>query len=169
MVYADDKTKFFSPSVYDQSKERTLIVHSFSKSYAMPGWRIDGVTGPASLIQKTTLLLETITSCVSPFIQLAAIEAMTGSQKYVDEMMEAYRNEKNYRLRTKLHPRNHLPQSQRRFLCISKHEQNWLYQRGVLRRTPCQSLSRYLPRQLSRIRRRGICQALLRKVNTRLN
>ena len=37
MVYQDENTQFYSPSVYDQCKERTLLVHSFSKSYAMTG------------------------------------------------------------------------------------------------------------------------------------
>ena len=37
-------------------------------------------------------LLETITSCVSPFVQLAAVEAMTDSQDYVEEMISAYRS-----------------------------------------------------------------------------
>jgi aspartate aminotransferase len=95
MVYADAQNKFFSPSVYDQCRERTLIVHSFSKSYAMTGWRIGGITGPEPVVRRMALLLETVTSCVSPFIQLAAIEAMTGSQEYVDGMMEAYRRRRD--------------------------------------------------------------------------
>jgi aspartate aminotransferase len=95
MVYADAQNKFFSPSVYDQCRERTLIVHSFSKSYAMTGWRIGGITGPELVVRRMALLLETVTSCVSPFIQLAAIEAMTGSQEYVDGMMEAYRRRRD--------------------------------------------------------------------------
>ena len=95
MVYADAQNKFFSPSVYDQCRERTLIVHSFSKSYAMTGWRIGGITGPELVVRRMALLLETVTSCVSPFIQLAAIEAMTGSQQYVDGMMEAYRRRRD--------------------------------------------------------------------------
>ena len=87
MVYKDDRTQFFSPSVYDQCKKRTLLVHSFSKSYAMTGWRIGAVAGPEMVIQRMALLLETITSCVSPFIQMAAVQAMTSSQDYIDEMI----------------------------------------------------------------------------------
>ena len=95
MVYHDDKTGFFSPSIYDQCKTRTIIVHSFSKSYAMTGWRIGGITGPEQVVNRMALLLETITSCVSPFIQLAAIEAMTASQDYVDNMIQAYRQRRD--------------------------------------------------------------------------
>jgi aspartate/methionine/tyrosine aminotransferase len=42
-----------------------------------------------------TVLLETITSCVSPFIQLAAIQAMNSSQSYIDEMILTYRRRRD--------------------------------------------------------------------------
>ena len=42
----------------------------------MTGWRIGALMGPKELLKRMTLILETITSCVSPFIQIAAIEAM---------------------------------------------------------------------------------------------
>jgi len=95
MVYEDEINRFASPSVYDQCRERTLIVHSFSKSYAMTGWRIGAVTGPADLIHRMGLLLETVTSCTSPFVQYAAIEAMSASQDYVTEMISTYRKRRD--------------------------------------------------------------------------
>jgi aspartate/methionine/tyrosine aminotransferase len=95
MVYADAQTRFFSPSVFDQCRERTLIVHSFSKSYSMTGWRIGAITGPEEVVRRMALLLETLTSCVSPFIQIAATEALTGSQQYVDEMILAFRRRRD--------------------------------------------------------------------------
>jgi aspartate/methionine/tyrosine aminotransferase len=95
MVYDDEQTKFHSPSKYDQCKDRTVVIHSFSKSYAMTGWRIGAITGPASLVEKMSLLLEATTSCVSPFIQEAAIEAMTSSQGVVNEMMSEYRRRRD--------------------------------------------------------------------------
>jgi aminotransferase len=61
----------------------------------MTGWRIGAITGPEEIVQRMALLLETITSCVSPFVQLAAIEAMTGSQKYVDTMISSYRKRRD--------------------------------------------------------------------------
>jgi aspartate aminotransferase len=95
MVYEDETTKFYSPATYDHCKERTIIFHSFSKSYAMTGWRIGGVTGPASLIARMALLQETIVSCVSPFIQIGALEAMTSSQDYIVNMMSTYRQRRD--------------------------------------------------------------------------
>lgn len=95
MIFKDDETHFSSPSKYDECKQRTIVVHSFSKSYAMTGWRIGGVTGPEDVIAKMGLLLETTTSCVSPFIQEAAIEALTGSQVPIDNMVIEFRKRRD--------------------------------------------------------------------------
>jgi aspartate/methionine/tyrosine aminotransferase len=95
MVYADANTKFSSPSAFDHCKERTIIVNGFSKSYAMTGWRLGVMTGPAPLIEKMGLLLETTSSCVSPFIQRAGIQALTGSQKQINDMVLEYRKRRD--------------------------------------------------------------------------
>ena len=95
IVYSDNNIKFSSPSVFDKCLERTVIIHSFSKSYAMTGWRIGAVTGPKELIKRMALLLETIASCVSPFIQLAAEEAISGDQTYIDEMLDTFRDRRD--------------------------------------------------------------------------
>lgn len=87
MIYQDANVKFSSPSKYDHCRKRTLVVHAFSKSYAMTGWRLGAVTGPADVIAKMALLLETTSSCVSPFIQRAGIEALKGSQEPINQMV----------------------------------------------------------------------------------
>ena len=55
MVFNDELTEFASPATIDECQERTIIVHSFSKSYAMTGWRIGAVTAPAPIIKKMAL------------------------------------------------------------------------------------------------------------------
>jgi aspartate/methionine/tyrosine aminotransferase len=90
MIYKKDRTNHYSPSRYDYCKERTIVVNGFSKSYAMTGWRLGVVTGPAELITKMALLLETIMSCVSPFIQKAGIEALKGDQEPIYKMVAEY-------------------------------------------------------------------------------
>ena len=95
MVYRDEKIDHYSPSRFDHCKERTIIVNGFSKSYAMTGWRLGVATGPAEVIEKMGLLLETTTSCVSPFIQRAGIEALKGSQKLIVEMVEEFRKRRD--------------------------------------------------------------------------
>lgn len=95
MIYKDSDTKFSSPSKYDRCKKRTLVVHAFSKSYAMTGWRLGAVTGPAEIISKMGLLLETTSSCVSPFIQRAGIEALIGSQEPINRMVDEFRERRD--------------------------------------------------------------------------
>jgi len=95
ITYLDEETKFFSPSVYDLCKERTIVINGFSKSYAMTGWRLGVIMGPKELIKKMNLLLETTSSCVAPFIQKAGIEALKGSQERVNEMTNEYRKRRD--------------------------------------------------------------------------
>lgn len=95
MIYEDSDTRFSSPSKYDACRERTLVVHAFSKSYAMTGWRLGAVTGPAELISKMGLLLETTSSCVSPFIQRAGMEALLGSQEPINAMVDEFRKRRD--------------------------------------------------------------------------
>jgi aminotransferase len=57
----------------------------------MTGWRLGTLIGPAKVIERIAALLQTINSCVSPFIQRAGIEAIRGSQEAVTEMMNEYR------------------------------------------------------------------------------
>lgn len=91
MIYHDADTRFYSPSLRDKCKRNTIVINGFSKSYAMTGWRLGVVMGPADLISKMGLLLETTTSCVAPFLQLAGVEALKGSQEPIDEMMSRFR------------------------------------------------------------------------------
>ena len=90
MIFSDSPSGFHSPSKYDKCLKRTIVVHSLSKTYAMTGWRIGAVTGPEKIIEKMSLLYETITSCTAPFIQYAAIEAMINSNEKTYEMLSQY-------------------------------------------------------------------------------
>ena len=63
--------------------ERTVIVDSFSKTYAMTGWRLGFGVVPAALVERVTTLIVNGTSCTPPFVQLAGIAALTGPQEPV--------------------------------------------------------------------------------------
>lgn len=95
MIYEDADTKFYSPSQYDHCQERCIIINGFSKSYAMTGWRLGVMTGPSEIISKMTLLLETTTSCVSPFIQEAGVEALKGDQEQIFRMIDEYKKRRD--------------------------------------------------------------------------
>lgn len=95
MKYHDSNSKSCSPSKFDHCRERTIVVNGFSKSYAMTGWRLGIVTAPADLTEKMGLLLETTTSCVSPFVQKAGVEALRGSQEPIFAMIEEFRKRRD--------------------------------------------------------------------------
>jgi len=85
-----DNGEFFSPSMIDHCNHNVIILNGFSKAFAMTGWRIGVAIGPKHLIEKMGLLLQTINSCVPPFIQRAAIEAINGDQSAVNMMKNEY-------------------------------------------------------------------------------
>ena len=88
----DSESKFFTPSIIDECKEFTIVLNGFSKAYAMTGWRLGVAIGPEVIIDKMSLILQTIVSCVPPFIQAGGIEAINGDQTEAKRMLKIYKN-----------------------------------------------------------------------------
>ena len=61
-------------------QERTVILYTFSKKYAMTGWRLGGAIGPKELIAPIATLNVNQESCTTHFVQWAGVEALTGDQ-----------------------------------------------------------------------------------------
>ena len=70
-------------------KERTLVVNSVSKAFAMTGWRVGFAMGPAKLIAKMTQLQEYLNACVATPCQYAAQWAVEHFEA-ADAMREIY-------------------------------------------------------------------------------
>ena len=81
-----------SAAAFEGSKERTLLVNSLSKSYAMTGWRVGFLAAPASVIENALKAGQNSITCVAPFIQKAAAFALTDpeNQKATESMRAAY-------------------------------------------------------------------------------
>jgi aspartate/methionine/tyrosine aminotransferase len=94
IIYNGSKP-FFSVGSIDKCNERTVIVNGFSKAYAMTGWRIGVATGPAFIIEKMRLLLETSLSCVPGFIQVAATKALELEQDSWGYMVKEYQQRRD--------------------------------------------------------------------------
>jgi len=88
-IIFDDK-EYFSMAQIPEVRNRVLILNSLSKSHAMTGWRIGYVAGSKEIISNMPKLQEGIVSCVSTFTQKAAIEAITGNQDAVKNMIDEY-------------------------------------------------------------------------------
>jgi aspartate aminotransferase len=84
-----------SPASLAPDDPRIASVFTFSKSYAMTGWRIGYVAGSTELIDTATKVLESNSSCVSTITQVAAEAALDGPQDCVGEMVAAYRHRRN--------------------------------------------------------------------------
>jgi aspartate/methionine/tyrosine aminotransferase len=61
--------------------ERCVILHTFSKKFAMTGWRLGAAVGPKSIIDVITTLNVNCESCTNHFVQWAGVEALTGDQE----------------------------------------------------------------------------------------
>jgi len=72
------------------TRERTIILHGFSKTYAMTGWRLGYGVMPLDLAEKMFVLMVNSNSCTASATQWAGIEALTGPQDCVREMVAAF-------------------------------------------------------------------------------
>ena len=74
---------------------RVISIYSFSKVYAMTGWRVGYAVAPAEVAAVLTRLQEPLISCVNGPAQMAAVEAVDGPQEVVAEMRAAYRERRD--------------------------------------------------------------------------
>jgi aspartate/methionine/tyrosine aminotransferase len=68
--------------------ERSVILYTFSKKFAMTGWRLGAAIGPKEIIDVINKLNVNDESCSNHFIQYAAIEALTGDQSGAKEIIK---------------------------------------------------------------------------------
>ena len=86
----------FSIASLDGAKPSVIVAGSLSKTYAMTGWRVGYALAPKELIGAINKLQSHSTSNVTSIAQKAAIEALTGPQDSVGEMLEEYRRRRDH-------------------------------------------------------------------------
>ncbi len=88
-------------AAFEGAKERTLLVNSLSKSYAMTGWRVGYLAAPAHIIENALKAGQNSITCVAPFIQKAATFALTDPaiQEVTAAMRAAYSRRRELVLR----------------------------------------------------------------------
>jgi aspartate aminotransferase len=87
-VYGDARP--YSIASVPGSKEHVIIAGSFSKTFAMTGWRTGYALAPAPLVGAITKLQSQSTSNPNSIAQYAALEAMRGSMDSVGVMLAEY-------------------------------------------------------------------------------
>ena len=76
--------------VVPELADRTLLLNGVAKTYAMTGWRVGWMVGPADAIKAASNLQSHLTSNVNNIAQRAAVEALMGPQDAVQDMLEAF-------------------------------------------------------------------------------
>ena len=69
---------------------QTILVNGVAKTYAMTGWRLGWMVGPADVIKGAANLQSHLSSNVSNISQRAAIAALNGPQDAVEEMRRSF-------------------------------------------------------------------------------
>ena len=84
-----------SMAMFDDIKERVVIVNGVSKAYAMTGWRIGFIAAPEWIIKGCNKLQGQYTSGPCSVSQKAAEAAFAGDQQCVEDMRQAFERRKN--------------------------------------------------------------------------
>ncbi|MES2215205.1 MAG: pyridoxal phosphate-dependent aminotransferase, partial [Pseudomonadota bacterium] len=94
-----DEFKFCTlAAVAPELKERIFTVNGVSKSYAMTGWRIGYGAGSKALIKAMTMIQSHSTSNPSSVSQVAAIEALTGTQDFIEPNCQGFKRKRDLAL-----------------------------------------------------------------------
>lgn len=82
--------EFASVAAHGDLLDRTILLDSCSKTFAMTGWRCGFAAVPEPLREPLTRFFVNAFSCVPPFVQLAAVAALQGSFAPVTRMVDEF-------------------------------------------------------------------------------
>lgn len=86
-----DNLKFYSiASLGRDIFKRTLVVNAVSKTYSMTGWRVGYAAGDKQVMKACEDYQSQTTSSICSISQKAALEALSGPQKYIPKMIESF-------------------------------------------------------------------------------
>jgi len=95
MVYDGFEFQSFA-AANPELKKRTILVNGISKAYSMTGWRIGYTAAEEHVIEAMNKIQSHSTSHASSISQFAAIEALTGPQYVIKEMMEEFKKRREF-------------------------------------------------------------------------
>jgi aspartate/methionine/tyrosine aminotransferase len=85
-----DDSDFCSPASLGGMREKTVIWGSLSKTYAMTGWRIGYLAGPAEVLTGAVKVQQNVMLSLCSFAQMGAVAALRGSQECVKKMVAEF-------------------------------------------------------------------------------
>ena len=81
-------------------KQRTLTMYTFSKKFAMTGWRLGGAIGPSKIIEQITRLNVNMESCTTHFIQYAGVAGLNAPKKETQDILDKLRVRRDILVKT---------------------------------------------------------------------
>ncbi|PLS30959.1 aspartate aminotransferase [Bifidobacterium margollesii] len=91
----DDDVRCLSIASMPGMRNRTIVVDSFSKTFAMTGWRIGCAFGPKPIVDRMSVMQENVVSCVPGALQTGAVTALDGASNILVTMKNAYRRNRD--------------------------------------------------------------------------
>lgn len=85
-----DNSVHHSLASFPGLSERTLTFNGLSKAYAMTGWRLGYVAGPAPFIKQISTVNSHSMTCATSFAQAGGAVALDGPQTFIDDMVTAW-------------------------------------------------------------------------------
>lgn len=79
--------------LHQDLRDQIVVIDSFSKPWAMTGWRLGWFAAPGALFEQIEKMHQYLVSCVPAFLQDAAIEALSTP---IDEMKTTYARRRSY-------------------------------------------------------------------------
>jgi aminotransferase len=79
-----DGLEHLSPTSHPELRERTLVLRSFSKTYAMAAWRVGYAVGPRDVVTELARVFAWQALAVDAVAQAAALAALTGPQDWIE-------------------------------------------------------------------------------------
>ena len=79
-----DGLEHLSPASHPALRERTLVLRSFSKTYAMAAWRVGYAVGPRAVVEQLACAFGWQALAVDAVAQAAALAALTGPQEWIE-------------------------------------------------------------------------------------
>lgn len=96
LVYSKKLRHTSIASLGSEIYDRTIVVDGLSKSYAMTGWRVGYTASNKEIAKAIANIQSNSTSNINSIAQAAALEALTGDQTEVENMIKAFEHRRDY-------------------------------------------------------------------------
>lgn len=93
LVYEGTRAESFLD--YAQPNDLLMVINSFSKTWAMTGWRLGWIVGPAFMDDKIRHLSIYNNLCVAPFTQYAGIVALRDGEEFIQNQLNLWRKSRD--------------------------------------------------------------------------